>query len=261
MQNTREPLKEIKKDNLFVQIYNTREELGRAVAIDVAEKMKELLSKKDYIRMIFASAPSQLDFFKTIREISGIDWSRVIAFQMDEYIGLEPDHPQRFSQYLNDHLFKYVKPGTVDLIDSFNDETKERARYTHSITDHPIDIVCLGIGENGHIAFNDPPDARFDEREIVKKVKLDELSRQQQVNDGCFSKIADVPTHALTLTIPALMGGNHLYCVVPDALKQDAVEKTLNGPITSEVPASILRQHFDCTLYLDLESSGGLAYE
>src|SRR6185437_13899999 len=118
------------------------------------------------------------------------------------------------------------------------------------------DIVCLGIGENGHIAFNDPPDARFDDPEMIRIVELDKTSRQQQVNDACFEKIDDVPTHALTLTIPALIAGEYLYCIVPGVTKVKAVDKVLNGTVTSEVPASILRKHANCILYLDKESYG-----
>lgn len=249
-------IKKEKAENLNVQVYENRETMGRAAALDVITKMTELLQKKDIIRMIFASAPSQNEFLETLRESPDIDWNRVTVFHMDEYIGLSAESPQRFSRFLKDQLFDRVKPGTIHLIDSSNDVTKECKRYSQLLNEAPIDIVCLGIGENGHIAFNDPPVADFEDSQSIKTVKLDEISRQQQVNDGCFATLADVPTHALTLTIPALMAGNYLYCMVPGETKRDAVQATLNKPISTKNPATILRRHPHCVLYLDKAAYG-----
>lgn len=251
-----QPVKTMHIDQLVIQVYEHREKMGRAAARDVAQRMRELQTTQDHIRMVFASAPSQLEFFENLRKEEGIEWEKVIAFQMDEYIGLEKDHPQRFSQYLTDHLFQYVSPGKVEWIDSTNEIDAECKRYAGLLMEAPIDIVCLGIGENGHIAFNDPPFATFDEPEMVKEVVLDEVSRQQQVNDQVFERLEDVPSHAITLTIPALMRGEHLYCIVPGTSKTDAVQKTLHGPVTKQVPASILRTHGKCILYLDQAAYG-----
>lgn len=251
------PIKTDQVEKLAVQVFQDRPAMGKSAAEDVIAKMKELLAKKDQIRMIFASAPSQNEFLEHLREAPGIDWGRVTVFHMDEYIGLPADHPQRFSQFLIENLFDFVKPGVIHLIESSNDQASECARYSRLLTEAPIDIVCLGIGENGHIAFNDPPVADFDDPKLVKPVELDGISRQQQVNDGCFPTLEDVPTQALTLTIPALMAGENLYCIVPGPTKREAVKRTLTEPITTEIPAAILRRHPGCTLYLDKDAYDG----
>jgi glucosamine-6-phosphate deaminase len=175
---------------------------------------------------------------------------------MDEYVGLSREEPQSFGRFLSDALFDVVKPGEVHFIDGTKGPMEECERYATLIRAAPLDIVCLGIGENGHIAFNDPPVADFDDPETVKPVQLDEASRRQQVNDGLFSGIEEVPTCALTLTIPALMSGAHLFCVVPGSTKRSAVECALRGPVTTECPASVLRRHPHCILYVDLEAYG-----
>lgn len=252
-----QPIKMETVDQLHVRVYENRKQMGQAAGMDVVNKMKQLLVEKDRIRMIFAAAPSQNEILEALVQAEGIDWSRVTAFHMDEYIGLPKDHPQRFSQFLEDHLFDHVPIKDIQMIDSSQSTEEECKRYASLIEEAPIDIVCLGIGENGHIAFNDPPVADFNDPEIIKPIALDDVSRQQQVNDGCFPNISAVPTHALTLTIPALMSGSHLYCVVPGPTKKEAVQKTLNGPITTDCPASILRRHEDCTLYLDKDAYGG----
>lgn len=248
------PLKKEQVDQLKVRVYEDREKMGLDAAKAVSERIKHLLAYQETVRVVFAAAPSQNEFLKYLVADQTIDWSRLTAFHMDEYIGLESSNPQRFSHFLNEHLFKLVKPGNVHLIDSSNEEEEECKRYAKLIQESPIDIVCLGIGENGHIAFNDPPAANFQDSAVIKSVELDEDCRQQQVNDGCFPDFNSVPTHALTLTIPILMSGRHLFCIVPGPTKRAAVHETLKGTISTECPASILRTHTDCTLYLDLES-------
>lgn len=251
-----QPVKTERVDHLQVKVYANRNLLGTAAGMEVAEKMKELLAQKERIRMIFAAAPSQNEFLAELSQAEGIDWSRVTAFHMDEYIGLSEEAPERFSKFLWDRLFGIVHPGEIHLINSSKPIAEECARYADLIKAAPIDIVCLGIGENGHIAFNDPPVADFQDKDIMKPVELDEACRQQQVNDGCFPDIDAVPTHALTLTIPALMSGNHLFCIVPGASKRSAVERTLFGPISTDCPASILRRHPRAVLYVDTDSYG-----
>lgn len=253
---TAKPIRKETVESLNVEVYANRSELGAAAGRDVAEKMKELLGQKDRIRMVFAAAPSQNEFLGALKAAEGIDWSRVTAFHMDEYIGLPLDAPQRFGTFLSRGLFDEVKPGEVYLIDSSSDIGAEAERYSGLVQEAPIDIVCLGIGENGHIAFNDPPVADFEDRAVVKSVELDRACRQQQVNDGCFGLLEEVPTHALTLTIPALFAGAHLFCMVPGATKTAAVRRTLNGPISTECPSTVLRRHADCTLYVDRDSYG-----
>ncbi|WP_409341340.1 glucosamine-6-phosphate deaminase [Paenibacillus sp. MBLB4367] len=245
-----------KADRLRVEVYDTRLAMGNAAAKAAAAKIRELLEKKPRVRMIFAAAPSQNEFLAALMKEEGIDWPRITAFHMDEYIGLAEDAPQRFAKFLCDGLFDIVKPGELHLIQSSRGIEEECARYGTLIEEAPIDIICLGIGENGHIAFNDPPVADFQDPHVIKAVELDEPCRQQQVNDGCFPSFADVPTHALTLTIPTMMSGAHLFCMVPGKTKRNAVRETLNGAVSTACPATILRTHGDCTLYVDLDSYG-----
>lgn len=243
-------------DLLKVSIYKDRLSLGAAAGADVAAKIKELLTLKNNIRIIFAAAPSQNELLNSLAMDSAIDWSRITVFHMDEYIGLPSDATQKFSLFLCERLFDRVKPGTVHLINSSNTIEDECKRYSNLLKEAPIDIVCLGIGENGHIAFNDPPVADFNDLELIKAVELDDACRQQQVNDGCFTSFEAVPQYALTLTIPSLLSGAHLYCSVPGITKRKAVHRTLNGTISTECPSTILRNHPDCTLYVDHDSYG-----
>jgi glucosamine-6-phosphate deaminase len=244
-----------KIDHLNVEVYETRRKLGQSAARQVIEKMKEIQTTKGMVRLIFAAAPSQNEFLEELASTSEIDWSLVTVFHMDEYVGLPEGDARRFGKFLSDRLFNLVKPKEAHLIDASTPEA-ECQRYGSLLNQEPIDIVCLGIGENGHIAFNDPPVADFTDPYTMKMVELDEKCRWQQVHDGCFASFTDVPTHALTLTIPALFAGTYLFCMVPGKNKKEAVHKTLYGEITTECPASILRNHPDCTLYLDAESWG-----
>ena len=253
-----DPIKSKTFEKLKVKVFKNRKEMGRAAAIEVADKMKELLATKNNIRMVFAAAPSQNEFLAELRKDPSLDWARVTVFHMDEYIGLSREVPQSFSHFLCEQLFDEVKPGEVHLLDGTNDPSLECERYQNLITSAPIDIVCLGIGENGHIAFNDPPVADFNDPKQIKQVELDRICRQQQVNDGCFPTIDDVPTHALTLTIPTILAGTHLFCIVPGKNKKEAVQKTLYGPKTTDCPASAIRRHGGCQLYLEKESFGGV---
>jgi glucosamine-6-phosphate deaminase len=184
-----------------------------------------------------------------------IDWGRVTAFHMDEYLGLTAQAPERFGVWLTRHFFSRVALGAVHLIGQEPDPDREAARYTALLAEAPIDIVCLGIGVNGHLAFNDPPVADLNDPKQVKIVELDAICRQQQVDDKCFATLADVPTHAITLTIPRLLNADQLFCVVPGAAKQAAVEQALYGPFGTACPASALRTHARCTLYLDRDST------
>lgn len=243
-------------ERLNVKVYQDRASLGRAAGLECAAHMRELLGKQERIRMIFAAAPSQNEFLETLASEPDLDWSRVTAFHMDEYIGLERQAPQCFARFLQERLFDLVRPGEVHLIDGGASPEEESKRYGELASKRPIDIVCMGIGENGHIAFNDPPVADFHDPAPMKPVKLDEVCRRQQVNDGCFESIGDVPTHALTLTIPMLMSGRKLFCMVPGATKRAAVRRTLHDEISTSCPSTILRTHPDCTLYTDTAAYG-----
>ena len=244
-----------KKDELTVKISDTRDEMGKVAAKDIADCIKKLLSEKEEINMIFAAAPSQNDMLLHLCEYKDIDWTRINAFHMDEYIGLDSDAPQCFSNFLKRSIFDLKPFKKVNLINPASDAESECVRYSELLTKYPVDIVCMGIGENGHIAFNDPHVAEFNDSKLVKPVELDEICRMQQVNDGCFAKLDDVPKTALTLTIPALMRADYHFCVVPAKTKAWAVNRTINGEISEECPATILRTKAECYLYCDADSS------
>ena len=249
-------MKTLKKDKLLVEIYENRTLMGEAAARDIKAKIAELLEETQEINMIFAAAPSQNDVLKSLVEDKEIEWNRVIAYHMDEYIGLDKDAPQGFGNFLKDHIFGLVPFKSVNYIDiTATDPEKEAERYGKLLEENPTDIVIMGIGENGHIAFNDPPVADFKDKKTVKPVKLDEVCRQQQVNDGCFESIDKVPTHAMTLTVPTLVRAPYLFCIVPAPTKAKAVYETLNGSIDEHCPASVLRTHDNAKLYLDDQSS------
>ncbi|MBP3337535.1 MAG: glucosamine-6-phosphate deaminase [Clostridia bacterium] len=251
-------MKEIKKDNLTVKIFDSRDEMGKAAGEAAANKIKELIAKKGEVNMIFAAAPSQNETLKTLCE-SDVDWTKVNAFHMDEYVGLSKDAPQGFGNFLKDRIFSLLPFKSVNYINAENETAEETcARYAKLIKENPIDIVCLGIGENGHIAFNDPHVADFNDSEIIKKVELDNVCRQQQVNDGCFENLESVPLYALTLTVPTLFNADYLFCTVPASTKADAVYKTVNNEINEELPATIMRKHKNAIMYCDKDSGAKL---
>lgn len=249
-------MKTMKKDLLTVNVYDSRREMGNAAAADVKACILDLLAEKETINMIFAAAPSQNEVLEALATDREIPWNRVHAFHMDEYIGLSADAPQAFGNFLREHIFGLAPFASVNYIDvSATDAEAECARYSKLLADNPTDIVVMGIGENGHIAFNDPPVADFCDPRAVKPVQLDEICRQQQVNDGCFATLDAVPKTAITLTVPTLFAGKHLFCIVPAATKAAAVRATLCGEIGEACPATVLRRHADATLYLDADSS------
>ena len=241
-------------DRLTVESFATRADMGAAAATDIAIALRERLSTQPNVRMVFAAAPSQAEMLGALASTPGIDWSRVTAFHMDEYIGLDPASPARFANWLDAHVFTRLPFAAVYRITPEPDAHAELARYAALMNEAPIDFVCLGIGVNGHIAFNDPPVADFNDPVDVKIVELDDICRQQQVDDDCFPDLGSVPHHAITLTVPRLMRADRLFCVVPGAVKRDAVSKTLHAPLSTECPASILRTHAACTLYIDKDS-------
>ena len=249
-------MKTIQKDLLTVQIYETRSEMGSAAAKDIKACILSLLQTKETINMIFAAAPSQNEVLASLATDKEIPWNRVHAFHMDEYIGLAADAPQGFGNFLKEHIFGLADFLSVHYIDiSATDAQAECARYAALLKEYPTDIVVMGIGENGHIAFNDPPVADFADPVAVKPVPLDEICRNQQVNDGCFARIEDVPKTAITLTVPTLFAGEHLFCIVPAKTKAKAVRATLCDEIGEACPATVLRRHKSAVLYLDGDSS------
>ena len=249
-------MKAFQKDLLKVQIFDTRAEMGLAAARDIKACMLSLLKTKETINMIFAAAPSQNEVLRALATDREIPWNRVNAFHMDEYIGLPADAPQGFGNFLKDHIFGQADFRSVSYIDiTAADAEAECDRYAELLAKNPTDIVVMGIGENGHIAFNDPPVADFNDPKAVKPVELDPICRNQQVNDGCFASLDDVPKTAITLTVPTLFAGDHLFCIVPAPTKAKAVRATLCDDIGAACPATILRRHKSAVLYLDGDSS------
>jgi len=250
------PERTMQVGTLRVEIYGDRGKMGAAAAGAVAERMKETIARQDRVVVVFAAAPSQNEFLATLASLEGMDWDSVVAFHMDEYVGLPADAPQSFGNFLREHLFDLVQPGTIHYLNGqAPDPEEECRRYGALLKAHPVDIVCAGIGENGHLAFNDPPVADFADPLDVKVVELDETCRMQQVHDGCFPDFDSVPTHALTMTIPALMRARGLYTMVPGPTKAQAVRETLTGPISTDCPATALRRHPNAILYLDGDSA------
>ena len=246
-------------DALKVYVYDSRAAMGRAAADAAADRLRALLAAKERVSVIFAAAPSQNEMLDALCAAPGVDWTRVRAFHMDEYIGLPPGAPQAFSAFLREHIFDRLPFGEVYCLNpQAADAEAECRRYAALLERYPADLVCLGIGENGHIAFNDPWVADFDDPAEVKVVPLDPVCRQQQVNDGCFARLEDVPSRAITLTVPALARAAHLICTVPASAKADAVARTVMGEIGAQVPATVMRRHPDAALYLDPDSAAKL---
>lgn len=252
-------IKEMWAEKLKVEIYETRRDMGEKAAREMSDVLKQLLKEKDEVNIIFASAPSQNEFLEMLVKTEGVEWKRVNAFHMDEYIGLDENASQGFGNFLRDKIFNKVEFKSVNYLDGNTNNPKEEClRYTSLLKKYPVDIVCMGIGENGHIAFNDPYNALFNDTKLAKVVELDIKSRKQQVNDGCFNNINEVPTHALTLTIPALVSASYIFCIVPTKNKAEAITRTIKDKIDQSCPASILKTHDHAIMYIDKDSASGI---
>ncbi|MBA7517836.1 Glucosamine-6-phosphate deaminase [subsurface metagenome] len=252
-------IKSFKVDKLLINVYQNRLDMGQVAGEAVATKIKQLLTIQKKVSVIFASAFSQEEFLTALSVVPRIDWSKVVAFHMDEYIGLPKTHPQLFGNWLKRKIFNRVNPGKVYFINgNANHPEIEINRYTNLLRDNPPNITCLGIGENGHIAFNDPEFADFNDPFFIKIVEPDATSRLQQVHDGCFKTFKEVPTRAFTLSIPALISAKWVYCMVPGPTKKAAVSRTVRGEISTGCPATILRKHKNAVLYLDADSASEL---
>ena len=251
-------------DRLAVEVHETRESLGLAAARAAAAYIRDTTVVRGRARVIFACAPSQDDFLAALtnERATGVavDWSKVTAFHMDEYVGLSAEDPRSFPHDLRTHLLNRINIGTFHPIEADrSDVANVCARYEELLSAEPIDLICLGIGENGHIAFNDPAVAEFDDERLVKEVVLDPLCRQQQVNDGCFASLDQVPNSAISLTIPVFRRARRLSVHVPGARKAEAIRAALEGEIGPECPASILRVHPHATLYIDGDAATRLS--
>lgn len=240
-----------------LHIFPTPAVLGEAAAAAVATEIRNRLAMQPTVRMIFAAAPSQSQMLRALARAETIDWHRVEAFHMDEYIDLPQQASQRFGNWLEREFFSHISVGSFHHIEPGSNPQAAAEAYGKLLTGAPVDIVCLGIGMNGHIAFNDPP-ADFAEPNDVRIVALDQASRMQQVKESLFATLEDVPTHAITLSIPSLLRARRLFCCVSGAIKRNAVTRAFTGEISPDLPASILRRHPSCTVFLDTEAAAGL---
>lgn len=251
-----EPVRTMQVDSLPVAVYTSNAALGAAAAQEAREIMRAAIAARGVTNVILATGNSQLTFLHALRELDGIDWARVNLFHMDEYLGIDPAHPASFPLFLRQHIVRTVRPKAFYPVpNGLRHVERACADYAELLRAHPADLVALGYGENGHLAFNDPPYAEFDDPVWVKVIKLDEASRRQQVGEGHFPTLNDVPTHAITLTIPALLAAKRVLAIVPEARKAEAVRACLTEPIHEDRPGSILRQVEHAQLYLDVDSA------
>ncbi len=247
---------EFNVEKLAVSVYDNREEMGKAAAKQFYEAVKSKLKTKDCLNIIFAAAPSQNDFLESIKGYKDIEWDRINVFHMDEYVGLSMDKKESFAGFVKNKVVDNFKIKKFYPINGANPNVEEECeRYADLLDENKVDIVCCGIGENGHLAFNDPGVAEFEDEKAVKVIELDQTCREQQVHDGCFANIDLVPKSAITLTIPALMKADQIICVVPCKTKAQAVCGVVKGKVTENCPASILRRHDNATLYCDIDSA------
>jgi glucosamine-6-phosphate deaminase len=230
-------------------VFPDRQAMSEAAARHVARSLGRVIADQGDVRLVPATAASQLEFQRALIRQPGIDWSAVEVFQLDEYIGLPDNHPASFRTMLRANLIDPTSLGRFHLIEGSNPETA-RAKLNHAIAGRPIDLAVLGIGENAHLAFNDPP-ADFDTTDPYIVVQLDAACRQQQVGEGWFASLNDVPKTAVTMSVRQMLSARELVVIVPDERKAAAVKAALESPVTPQVPASILRTHDNVTLYLD----------
>lgn len=247
-------MRELVKDKLKVRIYETRPLMGAAAADVISKQISALLESREYINIVFAAAPSQNEFLAELKE-KKVDWSRINAFHMDEYVGLDGDAQQGFGNFLKEKIFGWVAFREVFYMNgNAADMEAECERYAELMLRYPTDIIFLGIGENTHIAFNDPHVADFNDPKIVKIVDLDQKNRMQQVDPSdktCFNNLSEVPTHAITLTVPTLFKAKYAYAIAPGPKKADAIFYTLNSDVQEKYPSTILRTHNSAELYTD----------
>lgn len=247
-------MKTLQTDLLTTYIYPDRPAMGAAAGKYAAAIIRKLLEEKPFVNVIFAAAPSQNEMLEAFLQ-EDIDFSRINAFHMDEYVGLSIEHSQSFATYLTEHIFGKAPFHSVHFIPATQEFSAACQAYSQLLKDNPPDVVLLGIGENGHIAFNDPPVADFCDPELIKAVELDAICRMQQVHDKCFATLDDVPKYALTLTVPALVSAKYMVCTVPGPTKAQAVKAMLTGEIGEICPATALRRHENAAMFLDADSA------
>lgn len=243
-------------DSLLIQVYHSRSELAQSAAVWVQGYLQNVIATQGQATIILATGNSQIDFINELISLGNINWSKVTCFHLDEYLGIDPNHPASFRYYLQERVenrvnlgkFYYIKGDALQPLD-------ECDRYSQLLSSHSIDLCCLGLGENGHVAFNEPLVTDFNDPKRIKLVKLDNVTRQQQVNSGFFASLDAVPTYAFTLTIPSICSAKKIVCLVPGQRKAKVVREMLEATISPQLPASILRKHLQATLFLDRDSA------
>lgn len=252
-------VKQLRVGTLKLEIYANQQAAGEAAARSAAETLKQLDHAQQEIGVIFATGASQLSTLHALTSMPGLPWRKVHGFHLDEYVGIAENHPASFRRYLRENLTDRVPIAEFFEIDgSTSDPDRVREDYVRKLHEADPQLCLLGIGENGHLAFNDPPEANFNDPDAMKVVTLDAECREQQLAEGWFKKLEDVPQRALTLTIPTLLKVSKLIVSVPGQRKAQSVRRTLEEPISTACPATILRTHPDATLYLDQESASAL---
>ncbi|MBZ8182229.1 MAG: glucosamine-6-phosphate deaminase [Oscillatoria sp. PMC 1051.18] len=251
-----QPTKTLTIDSLAVAIYKSPTKLAQAAAQTVQNYLQDVLSQKEKARVVWATGSSQIKFLAALTALGGVNWNRVTCFHLDEYLGIKATHPGSFRYYLQEKVENIVKPGKFAYLEGdTNEPLQECDRYAKLIQAQPIDLCFLGVGENGHLAFNEPYLADFNDPYPVKLVKLTKETRQQQVATGYFPKLAAVPKYAFTLTIPTILSARKIICLAPKQRKNSIVREMLTGKISSACPASFLRRQTNATLFLDTEAA------
>ena len=242
------------RTSVEIKVFPTKTEMAAAAARQAADALRRALHARGKANVIAATGASQFEFLEALVKAPGIDWSRTVFFHLDEYVGLPADHPASFRRVLHEHFVDRTGIRTFHALDGDSDLEAVRRTVGAALQRAPIDVAFVGIGENAHLAFNDPP-ADFETTDPYLVVTLDEACRRQQVGEGWFPTLGDVPTRALSMSVRQILTAHEILAIVPDQRKAAAVKAVLTGPITPEVPASILRTHPRTTLYLDAASS------
>ncbi len=243
-------------DAATVHVHQDAPAMARAAATEALEVLRAAVERRGVAHAMFATGNSQLAFVRAlVEESTDVPWAQTVVFHMDEYVGIGPEHPAGFQHWIRRRIVDRAHPKAAYYVEGLGDPEAECRRYSSLLRAHPLDLCCLGIGENGHLAFNDPPVADFADPRDVKVVELDRACRMQQVNEGHFSGLDAVPTHAITVTVPALLRAKRVLAIVPEARKAAPVHAALTGPIATSCPASALRTAEHATIHLDRDSA------
>lgn len=250
------PVKTVRVDALSVRVYDSENTMAQDVAQLAQDYLQNLLTQQESAAVLLATGNSQIKFLDALIAKGGVDWSKITLFHLDEYLGIDREHPASFRRYMRQRVESRVNPAIFHYIEGDAMQPLDECdRYSQLLQAQPIDLCCLGLGENGHLAFNEPSLASFNETRVIKLVKLDKTTRQQQVNEGHFSNLEAVPQYAFTLTIPTICTAKQIFCLAPEKRKASAVKNMLTGEISSAIPASALRQQTQATLFLDTDSA------